>query len=259
MRILIIRHGDPNYEIDSLTETGWEEARLLVDRMKKEDVTQFYVSPLGRARDTSKPTLEALGRSAIELDWLREFPATVDLNGDAFLQKAYPQTEKNPDGSWKLRRVSWDMIPGSWTEDERYFDREAWRQTPTAQAGDMNEVYDYVCQGLDTLLAEHGYVRKNRMYVTKQGNHETLVFFCHFGLACILLSHLWSVSPFVLQHGLALAPTSVTELWTEERIKGEVFFRASKLGDVSHLYAAGRQPSFSARFCETYEDVDQRH
>ena len=26
MRILIVRHGDPNYELDTLTETGWKEA-----------------------------------------------------------------------------------------------------------------------------------------------------------------------------------------------------------------------------------------
>ena len=24
MRILIVRHGDPNYELDTLTETGWK-------------------------------------------------------------------------------------------------------------------------------------------------------------------------------------------------------------------------------------------
>ena len=28
MRILIIRHGDPDYEHDSLTEKGWREGRL---------------------------------------------------------------------------------------------------------------------------------------------------------------------------------------------------------------------------------------
>ncbi len=259
MRLLIIRHGDPNYEIDSLTETGWKEANLLVDRLRQEDITQFYVSPLGRAQDTAKPTLEALGRTAIELDWLREFPAVVDVNGSEFLQRAYPQTGRNEDGTYQLRHVCWDMVPGCWTPDDRNFDRNAWRETPSAQAGDMAQVYDYVCDGLDTLLAEHGYVRTGNMYTTEQGNHETLVFFCHFGLASILLSHLWNISPVVLSHCLALAPTSVSEIWTEERIKGEVYFRASRLGDVSHLYAAGRTPSFSARFCETYEDFAQRH
>ena len=29
MKILIIRHGDPDYSIDSLTEKGWREAELL--------------------------------------------------------------------------------------------------------------------------------------------------------------------------------------------------------------------------------------
>ena len=33
MRFLIIRHGDPDYEKDSLTEKGWREAALLADRL----------------------------------------------------------------------------------------------------------------------------------------------------------------------------------------------------------------------------------
>ena len=39
MKILIIRHGDPDYEHDSLTETGWTEASLLAERLyKTEDI-----------------------------------------------------------------------------------------------------------------------------------------------------------------------------------------------------------------------------
>ena len=37
MRILIIRHGDPDYEHDSLTEKGWREAALLADKLEKAD------------------------------------------------------------------------------------------------------------------------------------------------------------------------------------------------------------------------------
>ena len=28
MKLLFIRHGDPDYEIDSLTEKGWKEALI---------------------------------------------------------------------------------------------------------------------------------------------------------------------------------------------------------------------------------------
>ena len=59
--------------------------------------------------------------------------------------------------------------------------------------------------------------------------------------------------------GCAFAPTSVSELVTEEREKGIASFRALKLGDVSHLRAAGEPVSFSARFCETYDNKEQRH
>ncbi len=34
MKLLIIRHGDPDYTIDSLTEKGRREAQLLSKRIK---------------------------------------------------------------------------------------------------------------------------------------------------------------------------------------------------------------------------------
>ena len=57
MKLLLIRHGDPNYDIDSLTEKGWKEAALLAERMAKLKIRTFYVSPLGRAKDTASLTL----------------------------------------------------------------------------------------------------------------------------------------------------------------------------------------------------------
>ena len=75
----------------------------------------------------------------------------------------------------------------------------------------------------------------------------------------MLLSHLWNVSPFTLWNSLAIAPTSVTELYTEERKQEIAYFRASKVGDVSHLYAGEEEPSFAARFCEVYSNKEQRH
>ena len=41
MKILIIRHGEPDYSIDSLTEKGWRETEILADRLEKADVRDF--------------------------------------------------------------------------------------------------------------------------------------------------------------------------------------------------------------------------
>ena len=72
MRLMIIRHGDPDYDEDSLTPTGWREAEALSERMKELPVTKFYVSPLGRAKDTASLTLQKMGREAEVCTWLRE-------------------------------------------------------------------------------------------------------------------------------------------------------------------------------------------
>ncbi|MBR4943005.1 MAG: histidine phosphatase family protein, partial [Clostridia bacterium] len=61
-------------------------------------------------------------------------------------------------------------------------------------------------------------------------------------------------SPFPLLHHFVALTTSVTMLYTEERREGISTFRCSGFGDISHLYAGGEEPSFSARFCEVYGD-----
>ena len=78
MKLIIVRHGDPDYEHDTLTETGRIEAQCAAERLKAHpEIAAFYVSPLGRAQDTARYTLDALGREAETLPWLREFHAPI--------------------------------------------------------------------------------------------------------------------------------------------------------------------------------------
>ena len=41
MRLIFIRHGDPDYEKDSVTEKGEREIELLADKMQRERVKEF--------------------------------------------------------------------------------------------------------------------------------------------------------------------------------------------------------------------------
>ena len=45
MKLLIVRHGDPDYDIDSLTEKGWKEVEYLSQKLSKLDVKAFFASP----------------------------------------------------------------------------------------------------------------------------------------------------------------------------------------------------------------------
>lgn len=242
MRLLIVRHGDPDYSIDSLTEKGWKEAEYLSERLSKLDVKDFYVSPLGRAKDTASFTLKKMNRTAVECDWLREFDVLID----------------RPDVTDRQKRL-WDWLPQDWTQDERFYQYDHWYENERLQQSDAKGYYDYVTGKFDKLLAEHGYVREGHYYRAEKPNEDTLVFFCHFGLECVLLAHLIGASPMVLWHGFCAAPSSVTTVNTEERREGIASFRISAFGDISHLYVHDEPPAFAARFCEMYSNTDERH
>ena len=241
MKLLIIRHGDPDYEHDDLTEVGKREARCLAARIAPMKVKEYFVSPLGRAKATAAPTLEKAGRQATEYDWLRELSIPI----------------ARPDKNGELSRVPWDWLPQDWLRDTRLLSAEHWMENEVMQGGRVGEAYEQVTREFDALLARYGYVREGLLYRVREPNEDTLVFFCHLGLGCALLSHLMNCSPMVLWQGTVMAPSSVSVVYTEERRPGYASFRAASIGDVSHLYAAGLEPSFAARFCETCGNGDR--
>ena len=55
MKLLIIRHGEPDYAHDTLTEKGWREALYLAERIAPLRVKHYYVSPLRPAPGTRRP------------------------------------------------------------------------------------------------------------------------------------------------------------------------------------------------------------
>lgn len=241
MKILIIRHGDPDYSIDSLTEKGWREAELLAERIAPMDIKAYYVSSLGRAQDTASVTLKKAGRTAETHTWMREY--------DVLIKDAYTGQP----------RLAWDLLPADWTAVPEFYDKDKWYEVPVMKEAGMKAGLDNVWNGLDAILEKHGYKREGNYYRVIEPNEDTIAFFCHFGVECVMLAHLLGISPMPLWHGLIAAPTSVTTIATEERREGIASFRVSAFGDISHLYVAGEEPAFAGRFCEVYTREDQRH
>ena len=235
MKILLIRHGEPDYSIDSLTPKGWREADLLADRLEKVPIDDFYVSPLGRARDTARATLQRVGKEAEVLPWLSEFRGTM----------IDPETG--------VRRHAWDLLPQYWSRQSELYDPVRWTENEVYQTGNSAEIYRETQSGLDELLARYGYRREGVLYRTQANSAATVALFCHFGITMNILSCFTGMAMVPMLHAFIAPPSSVTTLVTEERRPGEVFFRCAGLGDTSHLYAAGEPVSSMGRFQEFYE------
>ena len=238
MEIWIVRHADPDYAHDSITEKGRREAALLAERLAKTTFSAVYCSPLGRAQDTAAYYLKKTGKEAKTLNWLHEFKGTVTQDG--------------------REQICWDRLPAYWTAQDGYYAYETWLEVPLMKDGDVKRHYKTVCDGMDALMAQHGYTHNGRLYKAERPNADRILLFCHFGVEAALLSHIFHVSPMILWHNFVALPTSVTRLASVEREQGTAIFNCIQFGDLSHLYAGNEEPSFQARFCEQYTD-DTRH
>jgi broad specificity phosphatase PhoE len=227
MEVILVRHGDPDYARDSLTERGHAEARALAERLRDEPIETLYVSPMGRALRTMEYTARAKNMGWTVLEWLHE------LNGDF------------GNGRW-----SWN-VPGA----------EALNRPEAPGLGDWHRAVPYgdlmrpqqeeVGRQFDALMATYGYVREGLRYRVANGpgiptsvglsdrptmrSERTVAMFCHGGLILTLLGYLlhWPL-PMVYSH-LSYDPTGVTRLmWLE--VDGYAAPRAKTINDLSHLH-----------------------
>ncbi|MCM1125140.1 MAG: histidine phosphatase family protein [Lachnospiraceae bacterium] len=256
MRIVFVRHGEPDYQNDTLTEKGWREAELLSKRIINWNVEQFYCSPLGRAKDTASCTLNKLNREAVILPWMREFSYPIDD----------PVTGRHG--------VPWDFVPSYWTSQPLMYDIDRWVETDVMrQNPDIAPSYKEVCNNFDSLLSAYGYVRegdfyritgKEERFMTGTGsltaddeeNRRTqplIVIFCHLGVTCLVLSHLLNIPFPLLVHGFFLPTTSLTVLTSEERWGTEAYFRVQTIGDVNHLLTGGEPISAAGSFANVFQ------
>lgn len=260
MRIIIIRHAEPDYEHGTLTEKGMREAALLADRISKWNVTEFFCSPISRAQLTAEPTLKALGRTAATMDWLREFDGFVHDDSIAPNQELWP----------------WDFMPEYLEAHQELFTYDECFEKGIYTTGPVKARYEDSCNEMDKLLAKYGYVRdgliyrspKDRIatnhYMVYDGNtlehmkdakvdENTLVFFCHQEIAQALIAHLTNIPLNTMWQGFFLPTSSVTVLGSEERVPGQAIFRCQVFGDTSHLLQAQEPISYYGNMTSPFQ------
>lgn len=274
MRLIFIRHGDPDYANDNLTEKGKREALLLSERVSKwENIAKIYTSPLGRAKATAEPCLKKLGLTAEVCPWLQEF----------YYNTKYPENlsenfRDNITGEKLAGKdtMCWDLLPDFYTSDKAFFDKDQWADSDFMKGGNIKSFYKTVCDGLDGLLEKEGYIRNEKGFYnvlnpvenpawTKKKyqldslksdypEEKNLVFFCHLGVMFTMIAYLTGLSPMQLWQGFYVAPTSITVLNSEERVKGQAFFRVERLGDTNHLINGNEPVSSSGYFADVLRE-----
>ena len=240
MRIVIIRHADPDYDNNTLTPQGFKEAEALGKHYNASMFDDIYCSSLARARLTCDAVIKG-EKDVTVCDWLQEF--------------YHPYT--NEDG---LTTYPWDFMPNYVKRHpEVLYNPNYLDDYQPFKDINLKKEHDIVITEFDKILAKHGYKRNGLFYDVLDPNEKTIAFFCHFGMMSVLIAHIMNVPYTLIAQFLVCLPSGVTMLVSEEREKGVAQFRMQKYGDISHLKMEGIDPAFNARFCELFDNFDERH
>lgn len=234
MLLYIIRHGDPIYDPDSLTEKGLLQAQALSKRLAVHGLDKIYCSPMIRAQQTAAPTCELLGIKPVIEEWTSEALAWRDLSG------------KFPDGShgWCFHTQN-----TSYKTPEILALGDKWYEAEPFCYVNAKEGYKRICDASDEFTERLGYKREGIVYRAVHPNNDRIAVFCHQGFGTTWLSHLLSVSPPLFWSSFDISHSSITILNFANNSNGLTSPLCIAMSDTSHIYAE----HLPLQFCNTID------
>lgn len=229
MLLFFVRHGDPIYNPDSLTEHGKEQADALVKRMMICKPERIFSSSSIRAMETAKPTAKALSLEIEVLDWCHEKWAAEGLG------------VLMPEGN---RRWLWTLpeyIKLMASQEVRQLDMEWYRHPRLAP---YEEGIKRIQRHTDELLLTLGYRHdhENHGYIAERPNQDRVALFAHEGFGAGFMSCLLDIPYPLYSNHYRMGHSGVTAI---EFPAGEfVVPRVLQMSNDSHLFAAGLKTDY---------------
>ena len=231
MLLYYIRHGDPIYEPDSLTQLGHEQAEALAHRLALFGVDEIYSSTSNRAIETAKPTADALGLEIHTLDFLNE----NYLDG-----LKLPKSDGGLDWLWAHSEYSQILA----SREVRALG-EDWYSHSSLRCFGFEKVLEPINDQLDDFLASLGYEHdkeKGLYRVTADNREKRVAVFAHECMGKIVMSHLLDI-PFPSyslhfdMHTSGLTVIKFNSFF--EKVNNYARARVLTLSNDSHLYREG--------------------
>ncbi len=230
MLLFYVRHGDPIYSPDSLTELGHKQAEALVSRMKICNPDRIYASSSNRAILTATPTAEALGKQIEILDWCNE----------AYSAKALFYTGSDGSRDWIFRHK--ESLPILVSEEVRRLDREWYKHPFFDKMPWLDEEMARMRREVDSFMLSLGYRHEGNGYIAERPNNDRIALFAHQGFGLEFLSTLLDIpySSFATRFDMGHSAVTVIDF------KGDGFVvpRVLQLSNDSHIFASEMETKY---------------
>lgn len=223
MRIIFVRHGHPNYDLDCLTPLGHKHGEAVAERLKNEPIERIFSSTCGRAMETAEHIDKNFGFGVEGLDFMREIK-WGSADGLPVYEDGHPWLNSD-----YLVEQGKDLLDKDWRMSEQY------RNNKVAAAGDK------LGEGLDAWLSELGYTREGDYYRVGKVRYGTIVLVSHGGASSAALARLFNLPlPFVCS---AICPdyTAVTIVTLAEKEGALTAPKFEIMNDARHIAEIRRE------------------
>ena len=231
MLLYIIRHGDPNYALDCLTEKGKLQAEAVGKRIAASGIDRIFSSPMGRARETAEPACRLLGLDYTIEEWTHEI-------GDE-------RKTTYPDGNF----TSISNLQNTLFLEKGYYKapfEEAY-QVPAIAATEMDKACKYIWDNGVDFLERLGYKYEDGVYRIINPNEEKVALFCHAAFSRAWISMLLHIPLHIMWAGLDYSHTGVTIIQFKNYENGFTAPRCLCYSDLSHFYKDGPDMLYNNR------------
>ena len=223
MLLYIIRHGDPIYVTDTLTERGRLQAEAVGKRLAAAGIDRVFSSPMGRARETAEPTCRLVGRDCAVEEWAHEVEddrLTTYPDGEIKSISVLQNTVYRENGNIDIPYC-------------RALECDGLAQSNIQKAAEVIEA------GGRDFLERLGYREENGVYRIIHPNEEKVALFCHVVFTRTWLSSLLHIPMHLMTAGFQVTHTGVTVLEFKNNPDGYTAPKCLCFSDISHLYAEG--------------------
>ncbi len=234
MLLFYVRHGDPIYNPDSLTELGHAQAEALAARMKICAPERIFSSSSNRAILTATPTAKALGKEIEILDWCNERYAFQELR--TYSSEGRPQ--------WLFQNAK--MVEFLASAEVRRLD-DKWYTHPRFVDTTYKAGMERIAGEADAFMLSLGYRHDHERngYVAQAPNTQRVALFAHQGFGLAFLSCLLDIPYPQMCTRFDLGHSSVTAI--EFADSGFTVPRVLQMSNDSHLFAGGVETSYQNR------------
>lgn len=235
MLLFYIRHGDPIYNPDTLTDLGKRQAEAVARRLSLYGLDRIYSSTSTRARLTAEPTAQILKKDVTELDWCKEHYAYQELS--------VQRDDCKP--KWIFAD---EELRSIFVSNEVAALGHQWWKHPALSDPRFRSGYERIRDNTYAFLAEQGYVfdAQSGTYRATRENNQRIALFAHQGFGTAFMSALLNIPYPMYCTRFDMGHTGVTVIEFPDKI-GPVIPTVLTLSNDSHIYRDGLPTNYQNR------------